>query len=155
MPKPREMPEGTLYAVPLEDMGYCVELIAARGRGPIAQGRFFLRKFLNVPDLSTAVQTVRIYPSVTFRHGLLGVKDGAWISIGRLPGYKRDEWVQLETYNQHMDKVMILDSKSLQAARQREPSQPSDRELPTDGAAGHAYVQRVVSKLLSPEAGVE
>lgn len=84
--------EGTVFLVPLRVGGYSRGILARKDSGGnILFGYFFAPRIettSEVPfnDLSPRDALLRI------RFGALGLRDGTWPILGRLPDWKRSDW---------------------------------------------------------------
>lgn len=85
--------EGIWFAVPVQPEGYAVGVIArATYSDYIALAYFFGLRYTTIPTLeqikslkpSDAVRVLRISD--------IGIRDGEWPIIGKIPGWNRAEW---------------------------------------------------------------
>ena len=86
--------EGDRFAVPLEDGGYAIGLIAVLSSDRVGGlGYFFPPRFHTVPQ-SDACGRLRPDEAVLIcQFGDLGIIQGAWPLIGKVRPWNRQEWI--------------------------------------------------------------
>ena len=89
--KPKYGP-GSLFAVPLNDGGYGLGLVARMSSKGILLGYFFAPKWAQVPSLPE-VKSLSPNDSVLIgRFSSLGLKQGTWEVLGSVLGWVPEEW---------------------------------------------------------------
>ena len=85
--------EGTWFAVPLRNGGFGVGVVArATRRGGIVLAYLFGPRHETVPPIGELTELVPSSAEKVARVGDLGLMDGTWPIIGRLPEWQRDAW---------------------------------------------------------------
>ena len=142
--------EGDLFAVPLRDGGYGVGL-AARTRGDgIVVGYFFGRRF-DAPPEAGEVDPADVVWIHSF--GDLGLIEGEWPVIGRLPGWRREDWPmpafgRRESLTGRLLRVEYPDDDPNGTPRETRISEAELADLPEDGLAGAGFVEQRMTRLL-------
>lgn len=139
--------EGDLFAVPLPVGGYGVGL-AARVRAAIVLGYFFARRRDHVPAPAEAAD------DVVWIHmfGDLGIHEGRWPVLGRLPDWNREDWpVPAFGHRQALTGRLLRrdygeDIDSL--PRETRVTEEEFAGLPEDGLGGAGFVELRLTRLL-------
>lgn len=95
-PKPFSYSVGDLLAIPLKGGGYGVAIVANAKYDGKVRDLLFLYGFDKVyesPPPLAEVKNLRITDAITVEScGDLSIREGRWIIIGPLPGFKEEEW---------------------------------------------------------------
>lgn len=97
--------EGDVFAVPLEDGGYGIGLVA-RATGGWVLGYFFDRIHVELPDLD-ALLLERDSAIAVERFGDDGLLNGTWPILGRIPAWNREAWPMPWFVNGYLDGQMF------------------------------------------------
>jgi len=88
--KNKVLTEGTVFAVPLQDGGFAIGLIARASRRGVLLGYFWAR-WKELPDIGSL--NIRRDDAILIgRFGDLFLQTGRWIQLGKLSSWNRDEW---------------------------------------------------------------
>lgn len=147
--------EGTAFAVPLrEGEKFAVGLVArAAPRGRILLGYFFGPARDRVPDLQELAGAGPSAAAYVARFGDLGLVDGSWPVIGRLPDWDRERWPNPQFCRSVDDGRLALavayaDDDIGELIDETRVSDADCRELPEDGMAGSGFVELRLTRLL-------
>jgi Immunity protein 26 len=144
--------EGDLFAVPLRQGGFGLCLVARKSADGITVGYFFGPRFEKPPslrDLSTLEQN-KAY--LVARFGDLGIIDGTWMPIGRLPAFNRVGWPvpifgRTDALEEEGWKVFYDDDGTF--VGEESISVRAAKALPVSDLFGSGAIEIVLSKLLS------
>lgn len=156
---PRKLPysEGDVFAVPLRDGGYGIGLVARmNGKGAVL-GYFFGSRYDTVPNIAEVGELSALDAVLIQIFGDLGLIRGAWPVFGRLPGWQREEWPmpafgRREALTGRCFRVEYPDDDPNGRPREVPISSEECDRLPEDGAAGFAFVEARLTRLLSTAA---
>jgi hypothetical protein len=85
--------EGDVFCVPLGDGTFLLGVIARMtNRGKVLLGYFFSTVFQQRPNVETMPPLRAKDAARIIRFGDLGLFNGEWTLVGRLPEWHRDEW---------------------------------------------------------------
>ena len=85
--------EGDVFCVPLGDGMFSLGVIARMAKqGKVLLGYFFTTVFRQCPNVETMPSLRAEEAARVIRFGDLGLLNGEWTVIGRLPEWQRDEW---------------------------------------------------------------
>lgn len=154
--KKQHYKEGDWFAVPLEEGGYALGLIA-RMKGTAIFGYFFGKWFADVPSLK---DTHELRPSEAIARlifGDLALKNREWIVLGPLPDWDRTKWPMPDF--KHNDTfsgnwyIRKYDENFPNRAFHTEQrvSAVEVANLPDDGTFGAAAIVIRISRLLQRE----
>ena len=151
--KPKYGP-GSLFAVPLNDGGYGLGLVARTSSRSILLGYFFAQRRAQVPMLSD-VKNLSPNDSVLIgRFSNLGLKQGKWEVLGPMVGWVPEEWpmpvfARTEPITGRSIQVHYDDSDpSRRLGEEAVPSGDNDGK-PEDGLMGAGYVENVLTDVLA------
>jgi hypothetical protein len=135
--------------VPLGEAGFGLGLVARRDRRGIVLGYFAPVRFPRLPSLEAAAGAWSGQWVLVTLFGDLGLLDGTWSVVGKLPGWRRDEW-PMPAFG-HRD---LLTGGYLRITYSEDGGQEVDRRpisveefetLPDDGLAGSGYVETLLA----------
>jgi len=145
--------EGSVFLVPLEGGGYARGVIARSApKGKILLGYFFGPRVEAESDLS--LDSLNAENSVLrLIFGDLGLIKNEWPIIGSIPNWDRAKWPMIEMIRRdtlgRLKPVLVRYADDDPSQVVAEEVLESDRDLPTSGLAGYAFVEAVLSKKLS------
>lgn len=145
--------EGDWFAVPLRDGGYATGVVARANLKGALLGYFFGPRRERVPTLEDVASLEPNKSVLIGRFGHLGLTQGTWPILGRVPGWHRAEWpmpvfVRFEELSGRTYNVFYDDDDPATPLREELSSGPAARE-PNDGLMGAGYVERWLTALLS------
>lgn len=146
--------EGDVFAVPLRDGGYGVGVVARmNGKGAVL-GYFFGRRYDEPPELGDLEDLVAIENVLVQCFGDLGLIRGTWPVVGRLPGWRREEWPmpafgRREELTGRCWRVEYDDDDPNSRPREVLISLEECERLPEDGAAGSGFIEARLTRLLA------
>lgn len=146
--------EGTLFAVPLNQGGYGVGAVARMApRGVAVLGYFFSNRFPDVPVLNE-LPAFEASDSVTAqKFGDLGLLNGEWPIIGKMPDWDRNDWKMPAFYRQEpidglFFRVEYPDDDPLGIPTERRVSGDEIEGLDKDGSHGYKSMSALLSRLI-------
>lgn len=150
--------EGQWFAVPLQDGGFALGLLArANPKTKIALGYFFGRKFCNLPN----IEDVRTFaPSdaiLIARFGDQGIIDGKWPILGSDDAFRRQDWsvpkfARIDLLNSERGILIEYDSEgewTAQPIRETPCIASVLTGLPFDGMLGSVAMEAKLSHVLA------
>jgi len=147
-----EFPEGTWFAVPLRDGGFCRGLMARNFGKGIAFGYFFGPKKPTIEDLPS-VPGLRPRDAILVgRFGDLGLLNGEWKVIGRDAPWDRTAWPlpPFIRVDEGTNTAMMTTFDDNLKIISDEPCDPSLAAVfPEDGSMGYGFVEIRLTRLLS------
>ena len=147
--------EGLWFAVPLRGGGYGAGLVARVNRGGVLLGYFFGPKRQDVPTLD-AVAVLRPDDAVLVqRFGHLGLEQGTWPALGKLPDWDRTVWpmpvfVRFEELSGRSLHVYYDDDDPNRIIRETQVAPGTAEHGPRDGLFTAGAAEKVLTGLLSP-----
>ena len=85
--------EGTCFTVPLSPSGYALGVVARTSKkGCIFLGYFFGPRHKKIPTIKDVEHLYQKDAIGVWRVGDLGLVDGSWTIIGKVPSWNRTEW---------------------------------------------------------------
>lgn len=143
MKKPRrELPDvGSVFAIPLADHRWAREVIVAHGRYPLMQARIDRRSYSSIDSIPDAISVEEFPIRLTKLHGPLGIWEGEWKLLCRIPSFDSNTWFQPEFYSQSDDGVLNLDRKTLSPTNLRKAAHGEIKLLPHFGVDGDVFLQ--------------
>lgn len=85
--------EGDAYGVPLPSGGFATVVVArVAPKGGVTLGYFFGPRAPGVPDIESLTGLRAEMASRISKFGDLGIVEGKWPRIGRMPGWDRRKW---------------------------------------------------------------
>jgi hypothetical protein len=145
---------GDAFAVPLNDGGYAVGVVARMSRSSILFGYFFGPKVPERPDSAVLTDLTPERAILVGRFGYLGIKGGAWRAIGRLPAWDEQVW----TFPPLVRPEQIRGGSLLVTYDNDDPSLTVHERYfpagvvpggPKDGLMGAGFVETRLTRLLS------
>lgn len=86
-------------------------------------------------------------------HGYLGLLDGTWSVIGELPNWNRDEWPMVSTIRRDLlgflPDILVHYDPDDPSKVVSEEVLTTELDLPSDGLAGHKFVEEVLDRKLA------
>ena len=147
--------EGSWFAVPLEDSGYALGLVArSRPGGKLLFGYFFGPRREKVPKSSEATDLLPEDAVLTRRFGDLGLINGEWPVIGESEDRNRDAWpmplfVRKDFISGKLSLIKYSEDDLADEISMYECPAGAEQELPEDGSSGHIALQIRLTQLLS------
>jgi hypothetical protein len=146
--------EGDCFGVPLRDGGFATGLVARANASGILLGYFFgpLRE---VPPEPVALESLRREDAILVgRFGHLGLTGGTWPTLGRLPGWSRDDWpvpvfIRYEELSGRSFRVFYDDADPGSVLREEPTPAGEGEQGPKDGLMGAGFAEKVLTNLLS------
>ena len=147
--------EGSVFAMPLGNGGFARGVVARSTRvGRVLLGYFF------GPHLETSASATldHLHPdqAVTrIRFGDLGLIDGRWVIIGKVPNWDRADWpipdfVRRDPISRKAWLVRYSDVDPLRSASELLSDYDDLQGLDSDGLFGAGAAETKISKLLAP-----
>jgi hypothetical protein len=144
--------EGDVFAVPLGGGGYAVGVVARmNGRGAVL-GYFFEQRYELAPTLAGVGELDAVDNALIAIFGDLGLIRGKWPVLGRLPGWRRQEW-PMPAFGRHEQVTGRYfrveyddDDPSSRPSEVEIPRHEFDR-LPEDGMAGFGFIEARLTRL--------
>lgn len=146
--------EGDWFAVPLRDGGFAVGVLARASRVGVLFGYLFGPRFEQVPRLEV-VGTISPHDAVLVgKFGHLGLRNGTWPHMGRLPHWNRVEWpmpplIRYEELSGRSFKVYYDDNDPNRLLREDQIPPGVAEQAPKDGLMGAGFVETRLTSLLS------
>ena len=145
--------EGDWFAVPLREGGFGVGLVARANPKAALLGYFFGPRREEVPSLQDLSQLRAADAPLVGKFGHLGITQGKWPLLGRLPGWERSDWpmpvlIRYEELTGRSFKVFYDDDDPSKLLREEQVAAGTDEQGPTDGLMGAGYVEKVLTALL-------
>jgi len=148
--------EGDLFAIPLPDGGYAIGIIARvsrqRNKG-ILLGYFFGSRRTTIPSIQELASVTAKDALYVCRFGDLGLLEGTWPVIGRLPGWTKLAWPMPVFAREQLVsgitlKVVYADDDPARVVSEIKIGSAAVADCPQDGLMGaQAVVQVLNSKL--------
>lgn len=148
----REFPEGTWFAIPLRDGGYCRGLVArTTGKGR-ALGYFFGPKKATIEELPDVSSLLPIDAILVGRFGDLGLLNGEWKVIKKDAQWDRATWpippfITVDVEAKSAMKTIFNDNLEIISYQHCDPSLAD--QFPKDGLMGYRFVEIMLTRLLS------
>lgn len=154
MKKQAKYQEGDWFAVPLEQGGYSLGVIARASKSGTVLGYFFGPRSLTLPTQENTIHRKADDAILIRMFGDIGIIRGEWPILFPSLSWQRDEWplpsfgyidraskesAFLREYDEHDLNRMVSDTPI---------SQEMARALPEDGLSGHIALIVRLSKLL-------
>ncbi|MEP7379587.1 MAG: immunity 26/phosphotriesterase HocA family protein [Chloroflexota bacterium] len=145
--------EGDWFAVPLQDSGFAVGVIARANSKAALLGYFFgprrseISLGLDCANLSAADAVL------VSRFGHLRLLDGAWPLIGQVPGWDRNAW-PMPVFERHEEltgrwfQVFYHEDDPAKLLGERQFVPASAERGPQDGLMGAGFVEQRLTRLL-------
>jgi Immunity protein 26 len=143
--------EGSVFLVPLRRGGYARGVVARAGaKGKILLGYFFGPRIESIgtialDDLNPAGAALRM------QFGDLGLINGAWSIVGRIPNWNRAEWPMPEFVRRDpLSGKAWLVRRSDTNPGQIDSERPTDFDspLPEDALSGYGAVEIKLTKII-------
>jgi hypothetical protein len=145
--------EGDWFAVPLRNGGYATGVVARANPKAALLGYFFGPRLKAVPALKDVGAFKASEALLVGMFGHLGLTQGTWPIIGRLPGWDKADWpmpvfVRFEELTGRTFNVIYDEDDPAKLLREELESGPPVAG-PKDGLMGVGYVERSLTELLS------
>ncbi len=143
--------EGDWFAVPLQDAGFAVGLIARANPGGVLLGYFFGPRRSGVPALGE-VTGLRPGDAVLVRKfGHLGIAQGKWPLLGRADDWDRREWptpafVRYEELTGRSFRVIYDDDDPNKVLREELVAPGEAEQGPKDGLMGAGFAEAALTQ---------
>jgi hypothetical protein len=143
--------EGDWFAVPLEESGYALGLIARMKKSGIF-GYFFSRRYAEVPTLVDAARLRSADAIERLIFGDLDLLNRAWPVLGALPAWDRQQWPMPSFVHRDVVSgcpyIRTRDQESLNLLSERRAREEETVGLPEDGSFGAGAVVIRISHLI-------
>jgi hypothetical protein len=150
----QHFPEGTWFAVPLRDGGFCRGLMARTDGKGRAFGYFFGPKASSADELPNVSGLRPTDAILVGRFGDLGLISGKWKVIGKAAPWDRAAWPMLPfiRVDEKADTAMMTTLNDEFEIISDEPCDPSlAKAFPKDSMMGYGFVEIRLTRLLNPE----
>ncbi len=143
--------EGTCFALPLHDGGWARGVVARRSQRGVTFGYFFGPRLSSVDDAK--VDDLNPAEAVLLgQFGDLGLLEGAWPILGRVPGWNRDEWPMPPFIRvneaEHRAWLSWYDDRTLKCLREEEVDPKLVSEFPYDRLMGYVAAEIRLTMML-------
>ena len=146
--------EGSVFAMPLRNAGFARGVVArAPRRGKILLGYFF------GPRLETSEEAMfdDLHPNLAMariRFGDLGLFEGRWLIIGKVPNWNRADWpipdfVRRDPISKKAWLVRYVNDDPLRSVSELLSNYDDMQLLDSDGLFGSGAAEAKISKLLA------
>lgn len=146
--------EGDWFAVPLQDGGYGVGIVARADLKGVTLGYFFGPKREAVPSLEEVAQLRPVDAVLVGMFGDLGLIRNEWPVIGSVEGWDRNEWpmpvfVRYEELTGRTFHVFYDPDHPNRVIREEQVPPGEAEQGPQDGLMGFGYTEAVLTRLLA------
>lgn len=142
--------EGDAYGVPLPSGGYATVVVArVAPKGGVTLGYFFGPRAPSVPDIGSLDGLRPDVATLVHQFGDLGIVDGSWPRIGRIPRWDRRTWPmpafkRREPLSGRLWRVEYGDDDPNSNPRESPIGETEAALLPDDGLYGSVAAARVL-----------
>lgn len=142
--------EGDAYGVPLPSGGFATVVVArVAPKGGVTLGYFFGPRAPSVPDIGSLEGLQRNGATLILQFGDLGIVEGTWPRIGRMPGWDRRKWPmppfkRRGVLDDRLWRVEYDDNNPNSTPRESPIGEAEAAALPDDGLYGAVAVARVL-----------
>lgn len=105
------------------------------------QARIDRRSYSSIDSIPDVISIEEFPIRLTKLHGPLGIWEGEWKLIGRIPSFDSNTWFQPEFFSQSDDGVLTLDWKTLSPTNLRKAAPGEIKTLPHYGVDGDVFLQ--------------
>jgi len=146
--------EGSWFLVPMGKNAFVPGLIARMApEGKVLLGYFFGKVFREIPSVKAMDQFQEKDAVKIHRFGDLGLINGEWPILGRLPLWNRNDWpmpafMQVEPISNRVWKIEYPDENPGGKPR-RTRITGSSSNLPKDGMGGYKYIEEILQKYVN------
>ncbi|AWM01863.2 immunity 26/phosphotriesterase HocA family protein [Bradyrhizobium amphicarpaeae] len=146
--------EGSIFAMPLRNGGFARGVVARSPRG----GRVLLGYFFGARLETSASATLDdLHPNLAvakIRFGDLGLIEGRWLVIGKVPNWHRKDWpipdfVRRDPISRKAWLVRYLNDEPLRSVSEPLSGYDDMQLLESDGLYGAGAAEAKISKLLA------
>lgn len=147
--------EGDWFAVPLENGGYAVGLVARSGRlGKVLFGYFFGPKREKLPTIDELRGYTAEHAILIGKFGDLGLFEGSWPILGQAGTWERKAWplpplARIDVVSGRARKVSYSEDDPSRALSETLCDPQEARQLPRDALMGAGAVEIRLTNLLS------
>jgi hypothetical protein len=146
--------EGDVFAVPLRAGGYGVGVVARMNGEGAVLGYFFGRRYDEPPELADVGGLAAGDNILTAIFGDLGLIRRNWPVVGRVRGWRREEWPmpafgRREQLTGDYLRVEYADDDPSSRPREVQVTREEFERLPEDGLAGFAFIEARLTRLLA------
>ena len=148
----RKFPEGTWFAVPLRDGGFCRGLIARTNGTGIAFGYFFGPKKATIEELPKVSALNPNDAILIGQFGDLGLLNGEWKVIDKNTHWDRTAWpipqfIRVDEETNTATKTTFDDNLEIISEESCDPSNAN--VFPEDSLMGYGFVEIRLTRLLN------
>lgn len=152
--------EGDWFAVPLDEGGFAVGLVARANPGGVLLGYFFGPRRKEVPSLEELADLEPSQAGLVAMFGHLGLKGGTWPIIGRSASWRRSDWpmpvfVRYEELTGRLFRVVYKDDDPNEVIGEEQIESVGKEEYPKDGLLGARAAEKVLTALLRRTAALD
>ncbi|MCL4799153.1 MAG: hypothetical protein KJ025_06170 [Burkholderiales bacterium] len=148
--------EGDILALPLPDGGYAIGIIARASRQAgkgVLLGYFFGSRRASIPSIDQVASATANDAVHVCRFGDLGLIDGTWSIVGRLPEWRKEAWpnpafVREQLVSGRLLRVVYADDDPSRVVSETEADAHAVASLPRDGLLGAQAVASVLGQKL-------
>ncbi|MBX3031270.1 MAG: immunity 26/phosphotriesterase HocA family protein [Chloroflexi bacterium] len=140
---------GAIVAVPLDDGGYAV-CVVARRHGTVILGYFFGPRYQDVPTIE-GLPTLRADDALlAIVVGDFSIRDGEWPIIGRIPGWEPEQWPMPVFRHEDLltGRIRRVQYEDDLFTERFLPDAPGMERLTSDGQYGTGTAPALVRRLL-------
>lgn len=142
--------EGDAYAVPLPAGGYATAVVArVSPTSGVALGYFFGPRTPGVPEVNSLEGLRPEMAVLVKKFGDLGILEGSWPRIGRVPAWDRRRWplpafTRRSPLDQRIWRVEYADDDPNSTPRESVVTEEEARGLPDDALSGGGAIARIL-----------
>jgi len=145
--------EGDWFAVPLREGGFGVGVIARANPDGVLLGYFFGPRREEPPSVDEVADLKPTDAVMVRKFGHLGLTQGKWPVIGRVPGWGRHDWpmpifVRYEEFTGRSFRVFYDDNDPNKVVREEQVGPGAGEQGPKDGLLGAGAVEKVLTSQL-------
>ena len=148
--------EGDWFVVPLRDSRFAVGLVARTNPEGVLVGYFFGPARQATPAITELSALTPTDAILVGRFGHLGLVQGKWPVLGRLPRWDRSIWpmpvfIRYEELSGRTFQVFYHDADPNKLLRELQVPPGVAEQGPKDGLMGPGFVERTLTRLASSE----
>ncbi|RZB15328.1 hypothetical protein StrepF001_33330 [Streptomyces sp. F001] len=138
---------GDIFAVPLRDHGYALDVVARADGNGIVLGYFFGPRVESLEVLPQACALEANSAIKVCRFGDLGLIRGKWPVVGRVESWDPTQW-RVPEFCRDGNIRVVYDGDSLAVSHEEPLDSRECRLLPQDGLEGAGFVEIKLTRLL-------
>jgi Immunity protein 26 len=144
--------EGDWFALPLREGGFAVGVVARANPEEALLGYFFGPRRAELPSLADVADLKAADAVFVAKFGHLGITQGKWPLLGRLEGWRREDWpmpvfVRYEELTGRSFRVFYDENDPSKLVREEQVSRGEAEQGPKDGGLPPLQLTRGVESL--------